>query len=109
MLIIPVNTLIAVVLPAPLCPNKQKICDSYKDKDILSTALRLPNFLSRFLIIILGLASEWYSSWYKAELISTSYEDSFNFKNISFSFASTLVFRIKNNGSLAIPYSLGIT
>ena len=37
--IIPVNKLIAVVLPAPLCPSKQNIYDSYNATDILFTAI----------------------------------------------------------------------
>lgn len=60
--IIPVKTLIAVVFPAPLCPNKQNISDSYRDNDTLSTAFRVPNYFYKFLIIILGCTEYFISS-----------------------------------------------
>jgi len=39
----PVSKFNVVVLPAPLCPSKQKISFLYKVSDNLSTANKLPN------------------------------------------------------------------
>jgi hypothetical protein len=44
---IPVIIFRTVVLPAPLCPKRQKTSFSLIDIDKLSTALKLPNFLVR--------------------------------------------------------------
>lgn len=47
LLIIPVKRDIVVVFPAPLCPSKQKILDSYREIDILLTAVKSPKRLVR--------------------------------------------------------------
>lgn len=72
LLIIPVNKLIVVVLPAPLCPNRQNIYYSYNLSVILLTTMLSPNYLFKLSIIIVGLPySSLPVSWYYAELIST--------------------------------------
>lgn len=46
----PVNKLIVVVLPDPLCPNKQKIFLLYKFKVNPLTALVFPKYFFKLLI-----------------------------------------------------------
>lgn len=94
----------AVVLPAPLWPNKQNIWDSYNDNDKLSTALKWPNNLDSFEIWILGGTLNDNSSLYKAELISSDSYYSSGFMEW-FNFLGAPL--IKNSGCFAMPYSLG--
>ena len=74
--------LMVVVLPAPLGPRNPNIVPSSTVKEIVSTAVRLPNFLTRFSTLImdnylipLSLVF-WYMPVY--EIIPDSYRGFFN-------------------------------
>jgi hypothetical protein len=92
---IPVNIKIVVVLPAPLCPRKVKISPSLIENFKLLTAVKFPNFLVKFSILM---------GSYSLKILS------FYSKSASFTETSRFTFLLKQKqGCFEYPCSFGMT